>query len=45
MSAETMQWLDKNSNECPNLKNRIENNEGRDNMRCKDSAGSCGYEF
>ena len=44
-SAETMQWLDKNSKECPNCKNRIEKNGGCDHMTCKASAGGCGHEF
>ena len=37
--AETLQWLDKNSKECPNCKNRIEKNGGCDHMTCNVSAG------
>lgn len=43
--AETVQWLDKHSKECPNCKNRIEKNGGCDHMTCLPSAGGCGHEF
>ena len=42
--AETVQWLDKNSKECPNCKNRIQKNGGCDHMTCQ-PPGGCGYEF
>mmetsp|Transcript_4083 Transcript_4083/g.6396 ORF Transcript_4083/g.6396 Transcript_4083/m.6396 type:complete len:565 (-) Transcript_4083:47-1741(-) len=43
--AETLQWLDKNSKECPNCKHRIQKNGGCDHMTCSRSAGGCGYEW
>ena len=42
--AETVQWLDKNSKQCPNCSNRIEKNGGCDHMTCR-PPGGCGYEF
>jgi hypothetical protein len=43
--VETVQWLNKNSKECPNCKNRIEKNGGCDHMTCQISAGGCGHNF
>jgi hypothetical protein len=43
--VETVQWLNKNSKECPNCKNRIEKNGGCDHMTCQVSAGGCGHQF
>jgi hypothetical protein len=43
--VETVQWLNKNSKECPNCKNRIEKNGGCDHMTCQISAGGCGHDF
>ena len=43
--AETVQWLEKNSKECPNCRNRIEKAGGCDHMTCHPSAGGCGHEF
>ena len=43
--AETVQWLEKNSKECPNCRNRIEKAGGCDHMTCYPSAGGCGHEF
>mmetsp|Transcript_17079 Transcript_17079/g.37225 ORF Transcript_17079/g.37225 Transcript_17079/m.37225 type:complete len:401 (+) Transcript_17079:283-1485(+) len=42
--AETVQWLDEHSKECPNCKNRIQKNGGCDHMTCA-PPGGCGYEF
>lgn len=42
--AETVQWLDKYSKECPNCSNRIEKNGGCDHMTCR-PPGGCGFEF
>ena len=43
--VETVQWLNKNSKECPNCKNRIEKNGGCDHMTCQVSVGGCGHQF
>jgi len=42
--AETIQWLDKYSKQCPNCSNRIEKNGGCDHMTCR-PPGGCGYDF
>jgi hypothetical protein len=42
--AETVQWLDKHSKQCPNCSNRIEKNGGCDHMKCQ-PPGGCGYDF
>ena len=42
--AETVQWLDEHSKECPNCKNRIQKNGGCDHMTCA-PPGGCGFEF
>ena len=42
--AETVQWLDEHSKECPNCKNRIQKNGGCDHMTCR-PPGGCGFEF
>ena len=42
--AETVQWLDNHSKECPNCKNRIQKNGGCDHMTCM-PPGGCGFEF
>ena len=42
--AETVQWLDKHSKQCPNCSNRIEKNGGCDHMTCC-PPGGCGHEF
>ena len=45
LSAENVQWLDKNSKKCPHCKNRIKKNVGCDHMTSKASSGSCGDTF
>ena len=42
--AETVQWLDKHSKQCPNCSNRIEKNGGCDHMKCQ-PPGGCGHDF
>ncbi|KAL9186727.1 hypothetical protein ACHAXT_005965 [Thalassiosira profunda] len=42
--AETMQWLNDNSKECPNCKQRVEKNGGCDHMTCQ-PPGGCGHEW
>jgi len=42
--AETVQWLDKHSKQCPNCSNRIEKNGGCDHMTCR-PPGGCGHDF
>ena len=40
----TMQWLNDNSKECPNCKQRVEKNGGCDHMTCR-PPGGCGHEW
>ena len=44
-SAENVQWLDKNSKECPHCKNRIKKNVGCNQMTSKASSVSCAMNF